>query len=167
MAKPRRADILLMGLAGVPSVTDRGNSPSSVPMASGLYVVALTTVEPISVNAHDPRFASRSIKANREHCKFGKARDLARRECAYWRTFGREFVRFHPIALLDEIDRAERMVLVLLSEWRVRGSTGRRSEWLAGISAADVEQMALDALGASNFAFAPIGRIAAPANFDP
>ena len=125
--------------------------------SSGLYVVSLTNHEPISVNAHDPRIARRCIKVNYAHCKFGKARNLASRERGYWRTFGCEFVRFRAIALLDEIDRAERIVLDLLSPWRVRGSTGRRNEWLAGIAVAEVERMALEALATSRIVFESMG----------
>ncbi len=121
--------------------------------ASGLYIVTLRNIEPVSVNAHDARIAQRCILVNRDNCKIGKARDLASRERSYWRTFGREQVCFRPIALLDDIKCAERVVLDELSAWRLRGSTGRRNEWLAGISATDAERRALAALGASGIAY--------------
>lgn len=124
---------------------------------SGLYVVALTNIEPIAVNAHDPRRAERCIRVNHENCKFGKARDLALRQRAYWRTFGRAVVRFRPIALLDRIDEAEREVLGRLSAWRLRGSTGRRNEWLSGISADEVERIAWTVLTQSGFEVRGIG----------
>jgi hypothetical protein len=73
------------------------------------------------------------------------------RQRAYWRTHGRAFVRFRPIALLDRIDAAEREVLLRLSAWRLRGSTGRRNEWLSGISADQVERIALAVLVQSGF----------------
>ena len=123
------------------------------PGLAGLYVVALTNIEPIPVNARDPRLAARCIKVDHTNCKFGKTRNLARRQGAYWRTFGRRFVRFRPIALLEDIDAAEASVLARLSAWRVRGSTGRRNEWLAGISASEVERIAVSVLAQSGIEF--------------
>lgn len=135
-----------MPAAGLPGV-DELLPPRSD--RSGLYVVALTNIEPIAVNAHDARRAHSCITVNHENCKFGKARDLAMRQRAYWRTFGRAFVRFRPIALLEQIDAAERVVLQRLSAWRLRGSTGRHNEWLSGISAEEVERIALTVLAQS------------------
>ena len=123
------------------------------PDCPGLYVVALTHLEPIPVNARDHRLAARCIKVDHTNCMFGKSRNLALRQRAYWRTFGREFVRFRPIALLEDIDAAERSVLARLSAWRVRGSTGRPNEWLAGISASEVEQIAVRVLAQSGIEF--------------
>jgi hypothetical protein len=120
---------------------------------SGLYIVALSNQEPVSVNAHDPRIAHRAIKVNREHCKFGKARNLRLRERNYLKCFGAEFVDFRPIALLEDIERAERLVLAQLSGWRVRGTTGRRNEWLHGISPVEVERIAISTLTRSGIAF--------------
>lgn len=124
-------------------------------MASGLYIVTLENIEPVAVNAHDARRADFCIRVNRDNCKVGKARDLAARRRNYWRTFGREQVCFRPFALLEEIERAEKIVLDVLSAWRVRGSTGRRNEWLAGISASGAERKALDALDAARIAYRP------------
>ena len=138
-------------MAGGPAGSvDRG---SATPDRPGLYVVALTHLEPIPVNARDHRLAARCIKVDHTNCKFGKSRDLALRQRAYWRTFGREFVRFRPVALLEDIDAAERSVLARLSAWRVRGSTGRPNEWLAGISASEVEQIAVRVLAQSGIEF--------------
>jgi hypothetical protein len=119
----------------------------------GLYVVALRNDEPISVNAQDPHIAERCIKVSREHCKFGKARNLRLREKNYLKTFGRAFVDFRAIALLDEIALAERLVLARLSAWRVRGTTGRRNEWLHGITPVEVERIALSTLARSGMIF--------------
>ena len=104
-------------MAGGPAGSvDRG---SATPDRPGLYVVALTHLEPIPVNARDHRLAARCIKVDHTNCMFGKSRNLALRQRAYWRTFGRESVRFRPIALLEDIDAAERSVLARLSAWRV------------------------------------------------
>ena len=138
-------------MAGGPAGSvDRG---SATPDRPGLYVVALTHLEPIPVNARDHRLAARCIKVDHTNCMFGKSRNLALRQRAYWRTFGREFVRFRPIALLEDIDAAERSVLARLSAWRVRGSTGRPNEWLAGISASEVKQIAVRVLAQSGIEF--------------
>ena len=138
-------------MAGGPAGSvDRG---SATPDRPGLYVVALTHLEPIPVNARDHRLAARCIKVDHTNCMFGKSRNLALRQRAYWRTFGREFVRFRPVALLEDIDAAERSVLARLSAWRVRGSTGRPNEWLAGISASEVEQIAVRVLAQSGIEF--------------
>ena len=113
---------------------------------SGLYIVALKSEEEISVNAHDPRIADRCLKVSRLNCKVGKAANLAMRERNYWKTFGRENVVFAPIVYVKDFAAAERVVLRSLSEWRVRGPTGRKNEWLAGIEPAEVQQLMLAAL---------------------
>src|SRR5690606_974066 len=106
----------------------------------------LNNEEPISVNAHDPRIAHRCIHVSRANCKVGKAQNLARRRANYIRTFGVGIVNFRPIALTHDIGRAERLVLGALLAWRIRGRTGRRNEWLVGISPAEAERLALATL---------------------
>jgi hypothetical protein len=124
---------------------------------SGLYIVALKNEHPVSVNAHDPRIADRCIKVSRLNCKVGKAASLAGRERNYWKTFGTENVIFTPIAYVEEFGAAERIALDRLSEWRVRGPTGRKNEWLAGIEPAEVERLVLRALAQSGIAFSAAG----------
>lgn len=119
--------------------------PMHMPDA-GLYIVTLDNEAPISVNAHDPRIADRCIGVSRLNCKLGKAADLLRRRANYIRTFGAHNVNFRPIALTDDIGRAERLVLGALRPWRIRGRTGRRNEWLEGIASAEAERLALRAL---------------------
>ncbi len=113
---------------------------------AGLYVVTLTNEHPISVNANDPRLAGRCIEVTRANCKFGRAKRLAARERTYCAVFGAEHVRFKCIARVDEIAMAERLVLHELAAWRVRGKTGRRNEWLEGITGEEVERIALRTL---------------------
>jgi hypothetical protein len=120
---------------------------------AGLYIVALSNEEPISVNAHDPRFAGKCIEVNRQHCKFGKARNLRLRRKNYVTCFGAAFVDFRPILLLQEILLAERLVLAQLSKWRVRGTTGRRNEWLHGITPVEVERIAFSTIARSGMIF--------------
>lgn len=113
---------------------------------AGLYIVTLNNEEPISVNANDLRIAHRCIHVSRLNCKLGKAASLARRHANYIKTFGAHNVNFRPIALTDDIGRAERLVLGALGAWRIRGRTGRRNEWLEGIAPTDAERVALRAL---------------------
>ena len=119
----------------------------------GLYIVTLNNEHPISVNANDPRIAHKCIHVTRLNCKFGKARSLLRRRDNYAKVFGAENVNFRAIALLQDIGAAERLVLKELGEWRIRGRTGRRNEWLAGISAAEVERIAIRSLEAAGMEF--------------
>lgn len=108
----------------------------------GLYLVTLRNVESISVNAQDPRYALRAIKVNYTNCKFGKARDLPTRFKNYCKTFGEANVIFKELAELQDISVAEKAVLKALGEYRIRGATGRRNEWLANISPENVISIA-------------------------
>jgi hypothetical protein len=119
----------------------------------GLYIVTLNNEQPISVNANDPRIAHRCIRVSNQNCKFGKAKSLSRRRDNYCKVFGAENVNFRPIALTTDIGLAERLVLKALGAWRVRGSTGRKNEWLVGIAAAEVERIAIGSLTAAGVEF--------------
>ena len=119
----------------------------------GLYIVTLNNAHPISVNANDPRIADRCIFVTRDNCKFGKAKSLASREQSYFKVFGAGNVNFRRIALTEDIATAERLVLKQLLPWRIRGKTGRRNEWLAGISAPEVERIALAVLAEAGITF--------------
>jgi hypothetical protein len=62
--------------------------------------------------------------------------------------------------LTSDIGAAERLVLRALGEWRVRGKTGRKNEWLVGISDAEVERIAIMSLEAAGIAFSLPGATA-------
>ena len=115
-------------------------------MDSGIYIVTLNNSEPISVNANDPRVAEKAIKVTKANCKFGKARSLKAREKNYFKVFGEHNVNFMPIALIEDIAIAEKAVLTRLDCYRIRGTTGRKNEWLEGIDANDVLQVVLHTL---------------------
>lgn len=119
----------------------------------GLYIVTLNNEQPISVNANDPRIADKCIRVSRLNCKFGKAKSLAKRRDDYCKVFGVENVNFRPIALTLSIGPAERLVLKALGAWRIRGNTGRKNEWLHGISAAEVERIAIGTLESAGVEF--------------
>jgi hypothetical protein len=121
--------------------------------ASGIYLVTLNNEHPISVNANDSRIAEKCIKVSRVNCKLGKAKKLTARERSYFKVFGVENVNFTCIAFTEDAVLAERLILKCLAQWRMRGPTGRKNEWLAGISAVEVERIALGALTQSAIVF--------------
>lgn len=128
--------------------------------ASGLYLVTLNNRVAISVNANDPRIADRCLRVDHRHCKVGRSTDLARRERSYARVFGASNVNFKPLALLSDLAAGERCALRALDAFRMRGDTGRRNEWLAGIDPVAVECLVLSALAASGIEHVP-GALAA------
>lgn len=125
----------------------------------GIYIVTLTNQHFISVNADRPLIAERCIKVNHEHCKFGKALNLQARRGNYFKTFGAEFVRFHPIASVEQPAVIESLLASRLLRFRMRGSTGRPNEWLSGITPLEVEAEVLAALEASGLAYTSLGRV--------
>lgn len=125
----------------------------------GLYIVTLNNIEPISVNANDPRIAAKCITVNRENCKFGKAKNLAVRSRNYEKVFGIQNVNFFPIVLLEDIALAERAVLSRLTKWRIRGNSGRMNEWLAGISPQALEQIVLSTIADTGVPFQIVGSV--------
>lgn len=131
-------------------------------MRSGLYLVTLRNAEPISVNRGDRRIEHRCIRVTRENCKFGKARDFARRHAGYRRVFGEHNVRFVALFGTEDVADAERAVLAELAPWRMRGRSGRRNEWLAGIAPDQVERIAERALRRAGIAFVVLGRVSSP-----
>lgn len=112
-------------------------------MKSGLYIVTLNNEVPISVNAQDSRIADKTIKVTKANCKFGKARNLESREKNYHKTFGKDNVKFIPIAKLAEIQKLEKTILGALDNYRIRGRSGRKNEWLQGIKPEEVLKIAL------------------------
>lgn len=127
-------------------------------MESGIYLVTLNTERLISVNANDPRIAEECIKVNRDNCKFGKAKNLENRRKNYFKTFGKENVNFVVLATLENIEMAERAKLIELEQFRIRGSTGRKNEWLEGIAPSKVVEIVFSTLGRIGLPFQRIYR---------
>ena len=125
----------------------------AVPDCAGLYIVEPLCLHPVSVNANDPRMAERCLKVRVGFIKVGKARSLRWRARGYAKVFGAEDVRFRPLARLVDTAAAERCLLRALGEWRQRGPSGRRTEWLLGITAEEAAALALTQLTAQQFAF--------------
>lgn len=121
--------------------------------SSGLYIVKLSNENFISVNAHDQRIAERCLHVNLKNCKVGRAKNLAAREKCYWRTFGESFVTFDAIALTEDLNHAEKVVLTALNFWRARSPSGRRTEWLSGIEPHKAVALALAALSSEKILF--------------
>ena len=113
---------------------------------SGLYIVTLNNEHPISVNAQDLRIAHKAIKVTKENCKIGKAKDIEGRRKNYYKTFGVENVNYFPIVRMTDIAVAERAILEKLNDYRIRGRTGRRNEWLEEIQPSQVFEIAINTL---------------------
>lgn len=136
---------------------------------SGLYIVEPLSTTPTSVNANDPRMAARCLMVTRGFIKVGRAANLARRERGYWKVFGRENVRFRPLALLEDTRVAERAILQALDPYRQRNPfSGRRTEWLLGIDAERASAAGLARLQglAMSFQWVWAGQPEAPAHRD-
>ncbi len=112
-----------------------------LPPFPGVYVVELLNEHPISVNADRPSIAERCISVTKANCKYGRAKNLARRQRDYIRTFGSQHVRFCYFAVTDHYMAVEAKVAADLASYRMSGATGRLNEWLQGISANEVKHV--------------------------
>lgn len=128
-----------------PKQVAQRSTPNAV-SGPGIYIVTLNNSEPISVNAGDKRIAEKCIKVTRGHCKFGQAQDLASRKKDYLKHFGEANVNFIPLAQLRDAERVERAILLRLDDFRIRGKTGRKNEWLVGIEPMEVERIVFSTL---------------------
>lgn len=131
-------------------ITDPNNSFDDLivtsNLKSGIYIVTLNNDQPISVNANDPRIADKVIKVTKKNCKIGKAKDLADRRKNYFKVFGERNVNFRPVVKMLEIDAAEKAILAHLDQYRIRGITGRKNEWLQDIESSELLRIVLNAL---------------------
>ena len=120
---------------------------------SGLYIVTLKNHDPISVNANDKRLAEKCIKVNFQNCKFGKAKCLYRRHKNYLKVFGEENTFYTPIVSLQEIDLAESLILKALDQYRLKGRTGKKNEWLCNLTKDQLIEIIMTSLENSNIPF--------------
>ena len=105
------------------------------PISSGIYVVTLNNRAPISINAQDPRCADKVYKANYKNVKVGKAKSLKSRMGNYFKTFGEENVNFLPIIITKDFDKAEKIIMKELDNFRVRNPVSNvKTEWLISIT---------------------------------
>jgi hypothetical protein len=112
-----------------------------LPPTPGVYVVELLNDNPISVNADRLAIADQCIMVNRMNCKFGQAVNLARRQRNYERTFGVQNVRFTYFFETRHYSDIERLAKAHLTQYRMIGRSGRRTEWIQGITANQVVEL--------------------------
>jgi hypothetical protein len=122
-------------------------------MKSGIYIVTLLNEHPISVNAQDPRIADKAIKVTKENCKVGKALNLNGREKNYFKTFGENNVNFTPLAKLKDIAIVEKLILQALDQFRIRGRTGMKNEWLQDIDQHDAKRIVIEVIKSSGIEY--------------
>ena len=122
----------------------------------GLYIVSLTNPHPLPVNPPPRAGGAEPISVTSTNCKFGRAHNFRFRELCYQRQFGAEHVTFRPIATvssLDDLVALETKILGRLEPLRVRGTTGRPTEWLKGISTSELEAVIVSTLQDAGCAF--------------
>lgn len=110
----------------------------------GIYLVTLKNAEPISVNADRPKIAKNCVFVTKENCKLGKCKTFSARRRDYERTFGAKNVHFAPILALTEPASAERLIKQRLIAFRIRGKSGRLTEWLEGITPDEVKNIVFE-----------------------
>ena len=123
----------------------------SIPSTPGIYVVSLSNEHPISVNA-DRAYADQCIFVTKSNCKFGRAQNLARRYRDYVKTFGVEYVTFEVMALTDNPASLEAALASRLITHRIRGTSGRMTEWLTGITVEALKQLIFEELATNRSA---------------
>ena len=126
--------------------TTKNNKQGAELVESGLYIVTLNNIEPISANAQDPRHAGTSVKVNKNNCKFGKAVNLEGRRNNYIKTFGKGNVNYKPVLLTKEIDKAEKLILSELKPYRIKGPKGKITEWMAGVEPDEILKVVIACL---------------------
>ena len=100
---------------------------------SGIYVVRILSSEYMPVT-RDKRYIDVCAKVNKNNVKIGKAKNLSNRQKDYWKDFDKENVIFQPIALLENIQQAETIILRHLKEYRLRSPKNSPMDWLHNIS---------------------------------
>ena len=121
-------------------------------MNSGIYIVRLLNDEPMPVT-RDPRYVNICAKVNKNNIKVGKANDFNSRHQNYIKDFDEENVIFEPIAALEDIKTAERVILRALKQCRKLSPKGGKLEWLEGISYEKAKAVALQALSAEGIKY--------------
>lgn len=119
---------------------------------SGIYIAFLLTEKFMPVT-RDPRYVDTCAKVNNQNVKIGKTINLKRRKQDYWKDFDAHNVEFIPIALLDDIDRAEDAIKKRLDRYRLISPKGGKMDWLTGIDPMSVVQASYDALESGAFKY--------------
>ena len=112
-----------------------------------IYLVTLNNEMPISVKNDDHRHRENTIKVNFQNCKVGQTTNSEARKASYYKTFGEENVNFSVIAVeVEKCKAIEASILKELDSYRMRGTTGRKNEWLENIGSREVERVINDHL---------------------
>ena len=127
-------------------------SISGKPEDSGIYIALLHTQQLMPVT-RDPRYVDKCAKVNNKNVKVGKAKSFKTREKNYWKDFDEKNVEFIPIALLEDISRAETAIKKRLDHYRLLSPKGSKMDWLVGIDPNDVVHAAYEALSAGDFEY--------------
>ena len=112
---------------------------------TGIYIVQLLNEKLMPVT-RAKSYVETCARVNKANIKIGKALDLAGRKSDYFKEFNKENVVFEPLVELDDIQRAETVILRALKQYRKLSPKGGKLEWLEGIVYADVKRIALAAL---------------------
>ncbi len=120
----------------------------TAPRVSGIYIATLHSDELVPVT-QDPRYVEVCARVNCSNVKFGKAKDLAKRETDYWRDFGRENVSFVSIAKTALPAEAERAARAALRSYRMRSPKNGLMDWLENISPTEAVERILSAMASA------------------
>lgn len=119
---------------------------------SGIYIAFLLTENYMPVT-RDPRYVDTCAKVNNQNVKIGKTVNLERRKQDYWKDFDAHNVEFIPIALLNDIDRAEDAIKKRLDQYRLVSPKGGKMDWLTGIDPMSVVRASYDVLESGAFKY--------------
>ena len=119
---------------------------------SGIYIAILLTEQYMPVT-RDPRYVNTCAQVNNQNVKIGKTKSLLRRQQDYWKDFDAHNIEFIPIALMDDIDRAEDAIKKRLDRYRLLSPKGVKMDWLTGIDAISVIQASYDVLDSGTFEY--------------
>ena len=128
-------------------------------MNCGIYIVSLKNTIPISIQHGDKRYDDIDVfKANNKNIKIGKAEDFTKRAKNYHKTFGKDNVNFQPIITTNDFDSAEKIILNAVNQYReVNPYSGRKLEWLSGISIAVAKTILFNTLNNTGIMFKKYG----------
>jgi hypothetical protein len=122
---------------------------NEVPNSPGIYIASPRGAHLVPVT-QDPRYVDSCARVNDSNVKVGKAKSLAVRHRNYITDFGEANIRYIPLAVLIDIQRAETTILRRLKAFRKLSPKGGRMDWLEGIDPRDVIGAVFDSLNGAN-----------------
>jgi hypothetical protein len=121
----------------------------------GIYVARTRSTQLVPVT-RDPRYVHNCARVNSSNVKLGKAKNLATRKKNYIKDFDASNIEFIPIAITQDYDRAETVILRTLKQYRKKSPKGRPMDWLENISLDQVIQSALQSMAKEEIAHKPL-----------